>query len=301
MPPKYLRRNRRSAVSSACAAQSAPKTASKPAPDSKLDRAAGPAPILAPVHVYGLAYALAAAPTPAPDSPTTALLGAHGVSAAEAVGAAEAAGAMGAAGAVSAVAVAVTTPGVDTPAGAAPPPDSLRVGQRARARHMASTFGISGTRWFPCVVVRVHSDSTADVQYDDGDAEERVFRRFIRPDRKQLGALLYAPRLDRSTARVDRAEPGSAGGTAPVRKREVAPGEGGRVCGTAFGSDASLIGAQAQLLQEVRLGYIACGINGCILSALHSGVCVCALGWVGPERQRRVRAKCAIERRGSSI
>ena len=62
-------------------------------------------------------------------------------------------------------------------------PSALAAGARVRARAEATSIGPSRvwqTKWYSGVVRRVHDDGSADVDYDDGDSEERVARRFIK-------------------------------------------------------------------------------------------------------------------------
>ena len=67
--------------------------------------------------------------------------------------------------------------------GTAAPSLELAAGVRVRARAEATSIGPSRvwqTKWYAGVVRRVHDDGSADVDYDDGDSEERVARRFIK-------------------------------------------------------------------------------------------------------------------------
>ena len=54
------------------------------------------------------------------------------------------------------------------------------VGDRAKARYMASSMGSVGTRWFQAIVTAVHADGCCDVEYDDGDKEARVLPKFLK-------------------------------------------------------------------------------------------------------------------------
>ena len=50
----------------------------------------------------------------------------------------------------------------------------FEVGDLVKGRHMASKYGPAGTSWFAGEVTHVHADGTVDIDYDDGDKEEKV-------------------------------------------------------------------------------------------------------------------------------
>ncbi|EOD33682.1 hypothetical protein EMIHUDRAFT_229417 [Emiliania huxleyi CCMP1516] len=64
------------------------------------------------------------------------------------------------------------------------------VGEPLLARFEASKRGGAvGTKWYPGTATRVHPDNTVDVEYDDGDIEERVLPKFFKPRGAEAGPL----------------------------------------------------------------------------------------------------------------
>ncbi|KOO30675.1 hypothetical protein Ctob_004978 [Chrysochromulina tobinii] len=61
--------------------------------------------------------------------------------------------------------------------GRLPPSKKPKLGDRVRGKYQGQ---IGGRNWFDGVVTAVHEDGTCDLQYDDGDYEERVAPRFIK-------------------------------------------------------------------------------------------------------------------------
>lgn len=57
------------------------------------------------------------------------------------------------------------------------------VGQQVEAKHQAQRRGSFAAKWFGGVVSKVHGDGACDIDYDDGDEEDRVPLRFLRPPR----------------------------------------------------------------------------------------------------------------------
>ena len=55
------------------------------------------------------------------------------------------------------------------------------LGERVKARYLATTKGPAVTNWYYGKVVQVHADGTVDVDYDDGDHEQHVRREYVRP------------------------------------------------------------------------------------------------------------------------
>ena len=96
--------------------------------------------------------------------------------------------------------------------GTATPSSELAAGVRVRARAEATSIGphrVWQTKWYSGVVRRVHDDGSADVDYDDGDSEERVDPGFIRVlahDRAPGGAARKRRRSDAKTEAADVAE-----------------------------------------------------------------------------------------------
>jgi hypothetical protein len=90
-----------------------------------------------------------------------------------------------------AAAAASTTPIATTASASAPGPASAStgadqifvVGALVRGRHMASSLGKFGTKWWPATVQHIRPDGTCDLLYEDGDFEEAVQREFVKPRR----------------------------------------------------------------------------------------------------------------------
>ena len=59
----------------------------------------------------------------------------------------------------------------------------VELGERVKARYLATTKGPGVTLWFLGYVRAVHADGTLDVAYDDGDFESHVSRYYVRPVR----------------------------------------------------------------------------------------------------------------------
>ena len=57
----------------------------------------------------------------------------------------------------------------------------INVGTAVRAKHLATKYGSWGRAWYDGVVTRVNHADSFDIKYDDGDEEEGVRRRFIKP------------------------------------------------------------------------------------------------------------------------
>ena len=57
---------------------------------------------------------------------------------------------------------------------------------RVTARFLASSRGPANTSWFSGTVRSVHHDGRADIDYDDGDAEDLVSPRYIRVFKQQV-------------------------------------------------------------------------------------------------------------------
>ena len=57
------------------------------------------------------------------------------------------------------------------------------VGQQVEAKHQAQRLGSFAAKWFGGVVSKVHGDGACDIDYDDGDEEDRVPLKFLRPPR----------------------------------------------------------------------------------------------------------------------
>ena len=66
------------------------------------------------------------------------------------------------------------------------------VGQQVEAKHQAQRVGSFAANWFGGVVRKVHGDGACDIDYDDGDEEDKVPLKFLRPPRK-LNAQAEAP------------------------------------------------------------------------------------------------------------
>ena len=58
---------------------------------------------------------------------------------------------------------------------------AFKHGQTVEAKHLAQRVGRANSRWFGGVVRKVHANGACDIDYDDGDEEERVPLEFIRP------------------------------------------------------------------------------------------------------------------------
>ena len=62
------------------------------------------------------------------------------------------------------------------------PGKDAHVGDRVKARYLASKHGAAGTMWYQGKVVAENADDdTVDVRFDDGDFEEHVHRMYVRP------------------------------------------------------------------------------------------------------------------------
>ena len=53
----------------------------------------------------------------------------------------------------------------------------LAVGERVQGKYQGD---IGGANWFEGVVAQVYADGACDIEYDDGDHEERVAPKFVR-------------------------------------------------------------------------------------------------------------------------
>ena len=58
------------------------------------------------------------------------------------------------------------------------------VGQQVDAKHLAQKVGSFAAKWYPGVVRKAHGDGACDIDYDDGDQEDKVPLKFIRAPRK---------------------------------------------------------------------------------------------------------------------
>ena len=70
---------------------------------------------------------------------------------------------------------------------AAPAPatkHAYAVGQQVDAKHQAQRVGSFAAKWFSGVVRKVHGDGACDIDYADGDHEDKVPLKFIRAPRK---------------------------------------------------------------------------------------------------------------------
>ena len=67
---------------------------------------------------------------------------------------------------------------------APPTKNAYAIGQQVEAKHQAQRVGSFAAKWFGGVVRKVHADGACDIDYDDGDDEERVPLKFIRPPRQ---------------------------------------------------------------------------------------------------------------------
>jgi len=61
------------------------------------------------------------------------------------------------------------------------PSEEVTVGSAVKARFGATEHGAVGTRWFDGVVTRDNGDGSFAIEYADGDVEERVERKYIKP------------------------------------------------------------------------------------------------------------------------
>ena len=57
---------------------------------------------------------------------------------------------------------------------------SLNVDARVSARYMATKYPAWQCMWYLGRIVVVHEDDTYDIEYDDGDSEQRVARKNIK-------------------------------------------------------------------------------------------------------------------------
>ena len=78
---------------------------------------------------------------------------------------------------------------------------SLKEGDCVRARYRATRAGTVGTSWFPGVIAKVHTDSTYDIAYDDGDFESNVWAKFVRPAASVIKSEITPPPAPAATAR----------------------------------------------------------------------------------------------------
>ena len=59
---------------------------------------------------------------------------------------------------------------------------ALKVGQRVRARFLASSQGLSAAKkWYPGVITATNVDGTYNIRYDDEDEEADVLSKFVQP------------------------------------------------------------------------------------------------------------------------
>ena len=110
---------------------------------------------------------------------------------------------------------------------------------RVTARFLASSRGPANTSWFSGTVRSVHHDGRADIDYDDGDAEDLVSPRYIRVFKQQAAPEKLAALI----ADVDDAADAAAAAAAAV--------------------------ASAPAARMLRL----CGYLGCPLVGGHKGPC----------------------------
>ena len=75
-------------------------------------------------------------------------------------------------------------------------------GQQVDAKYRAQSVGSFAANWYPGVVRTVHEDGTCDIDYADGDKEDKVPLKFIRAPRKlKAKTKVKAPtHLKRSTS-----------------------------------------------------------------------------------------------------
>ena len=116
---------------------------------------------------------------------------------------------------------------------------ALHAGLRVTARFLASSRGPANTQWFSGTVRSVHHDGRADIDYDDGDAEDLVSPRYIRVFKQQAAPEKLAALI----ADVDDAADADAAAAAAV--------------------------ASAPAARMLRL----CGYLGCPLVEGHKGPC----------------------------
>ena len=97
-------------------------------------------------------------------------------------------------------------------------PLALHAGMRVTARFLASSRGPANTQWFSGTVRSVHHDGRADIDYDDGDAEDLVSPRYIRVFKQQAAPEKLAALI----ADVDDAADADAAAAAAVASAPAA-------------------------------------------------------------------------------
>ena len=55
------------------------------------------------------------------------------------------------------------------------------MGERVKARYLASANPSAITQWYSGVVAAENDDGSVAVRYDDGDYEGKVLRQFVKP------------------------------------------------------------------------------------------------------------------------
>ena len=79
-------------------------------------------------------------------------------------------------------AAATATPRATAATACEPDGPPIEVGQRVEGMYGASRLGTSfGCKWFGAEVTASRADGTFDLRYDDGDSEERVLPKYLRP------------------------------------------------------------------------------------------------------------------------
>ena len=83
------------------------------------------------------------------------------------------------------------------------------VGQHVEAKHMAQQVGSFAAKWYSGVVRKVHGNGVCDVLFDDGDKEDKVPLKFLRPRKAKAAAPVkeQQPAAASSAASNDGDEP----------------------------------------------------------------------------------------------
>ena len=154
---------------------------------------------------------------------------------------------------------------------------ALHVGQRVKARYMASQKGPPAlTKWFRGQVSAIANAAglgvVYSIQYDDGDVEESVLPNFVKPENAavQEATLAQASSSQLTDNSLNEVEPVSLQTEVPVESSSW------DACTTAKSQasadermDASRVASSTQASRQ-RM----CGTPGCIMLAYHDGLCI---------------------------
>ena len=134
---------------------------------------------------------------------------------------------------------------------APPAKNAYALGQQVEAKHQAQRVGSFAAKWFGGVVRKVHADGACDIDYDDGDEEDRVPLKFLRP-----------PRQPKATAKAEApAPPADAAVTATIAAAAAAAAAATASTATPTPTASASASASAGAAQPAEEGGQAAPVN----------------------------------------